>query len=451
MPVPAEFRGEPEHILTVADVPWWRVFQNKHLNELIREAYLNNRDLAVMAANVEKARQYASVADAALFPWVNYGGGISKGENSSGGTPAYTGGTAASGSGRIGVSWELDIWGKYRRMAESATAEYFASSEAQRALMLSILSQVANTYLTLLQLDEQLEIRQESVASYGESLELFRQRLAGKVGSMQEVATAEAPYAAAQAAIHSLEAQIATYENLLSALLGRTPGHIDRSGSLREMAAKAQVPAGIPAQVLGRRPDVRQQMFMMRSANAKIGVAISNFFPSISLTSSWGRVSPDLTQTLGSKANSWGVAANLAGPIFEGGTLLAQKRAAEADFRATKATYEKTVLNALAEVANALAVRNKYNEVIEAQDRAIAANRTAVQVSKDLFKGGLTNYLDVIYAQQNLFPAQLQQTQYLYQRASSLVSLYVALGGGWSLTHDQMSGIPSTATKTKKR
>lgn len=436
--VPAAFRGAFASDKSLADLPWWKVFKNSDLRALLTDTYNNNHSLKAMMANVEQARQYVTVAQSPLFPWASYGGSLSKGANSSGSSLYFSNGaTATPGALQGSLSWELDIWGKTRRSTEAAVAQYLASAEGQRALMLSLLSQVADGYLNLLQLDEQLAIAENSVRSYTNCYNLFKTQLQGEVGTELQVASAEAALSAAKAQIPLLQSQIASLENTLSALAGRAPGPIKRSGSLDEIANAVAVPAGIPAQILNRRPDIRQKEQELRAANANIGVAIADYFPSISLTGIGGLVSSDL-RNVATKSTGWGINASLTGPIFQGGRLRASEKIARQEFLAAKSNYEESVLNALSEVSSTLVARKKLSEVSVQQDVAVAAYQKAVDMSFERFKTGLSDYFEVLYAQQNLFPAQVSRSQYRYQYASTLVKLYVALGGGWNLTADQM-------------
>lgn len=437
MPVPAEFRGAGATSSSIADLAWWDVLKNKDLRNLLRDTYNNNNSLKAMMANVDSARQQVTIAIAPLFPWASYSGSVAHGANSASGVPVQTNGvTTTPGKVWGNVSWEVDLWGKTRRSAEAADAEYIASEYGQRALMLSLLSQVADGYLQLVQLDEKLAIARESIVSYSQSLKLFKEQLEGGIGDRLQVASAEAALAASQAQIPALESQIAALENTLSVLAGRAPGRISRSGSLSEMGS-GRVPAGIPASILAHRPDVLQKEQELRAANARIGVAIANYFPTISLTGVGGWVSSDLT-TATAKKSGWGIGADLSGPIFRGGSLRASEKVARNNFLAAKSDYEQTVLTALSEVSNALIQREKMQQVIAEQERAVKAYREAVSLSMERYQGGLSSYYEVLTAQQNLFPAQQQLAQYKYQYAATLPTLYTALGGGWKNTNAEM-------------
>lgn len=443
MPMPAAFRGAPAATESIADLPWWKVFKNKDLQDLLTDTYNNNRDLKAAMARVEKARQYITITEAPLFPWADYSGSVSKGSNyTGGGIVQTTGNTLTPGAIDAGISWELDIWGKTRRMTEAARADYLASEEGQRALMLSLLRQVADSYLQLLQLDEQLAIVQKSVESYSESLRLFDEQLEGQVGDRLQVASAKAALASSQAQIPAIQVQIANLENAVSVLAGRAPGHIRRSGSTRDIAYNVKVPAGIPAYILSRRPDVRQSEYQLRAANAEVGVAIANYFPTISLTAAGGLASADLRHVQG-RRGGWGLGTNLTGPLFQAGKLTASEKAAKAEFLAASNDYEQTVLNALAEVSSTLIQRDKLRSITATQSEAVEAYHTAVKLSFERYRTGLSNYIEVLYAQQNLYPAQIQLSQYYYQHASTLVSLYTALGGGWNMSHKAIMDGPS--------
>lgn len=443
MPMPTAFRGAPAATESIADLPWWKVFKNKDLQNLLTDTYNNSRDLKATMARVEKARQYITVTEAPLFPWADYAGTLSKGANYANGNVIQTNGsTLTPGTIDAGISWELDIWGKTRRMTEAARADYLASEEGQRALMLSLLRQVADSYLQLLQLDEQLSIVQKSVESYSECLRLFDEQLAGQVGDRLQVASAKAALASSQAQIPAIQSQIANLENAVSALAGRAPGHVRRSGSTRDIAYNIKVPAGIPAYILSRRPDVRQSEYQLRAANAEVGAAIADYFPTISLTAAGGLASNDLSHIQG-RRSGWGVGTNLTGPLFQAGKLTASEKAAKAEFLAASNDYEQTVLNALSEVSSTLIQRTKLRNITSIQSEAVEAYHTAVKLSFERYRTGLSNYIEVLYAQQNLYPAQIQLSQYYYQHASTLVSLYTALGGGWNMSHKAIMDGPA--------
>ena len=297
----------------------------------------------------------------------------------------------------------------------------------------SLLRQVATGYLQLLMLDEQLRITREAVASYRESLELFSDQLESGIADGLQVASARAALAAAEAEIPALEMQIAALENTLCVLAGRMPGHIERSGSLQQYVSASSVSAGIPADVISRRPDIRAAEQNLRAANADVGVAIASYFPSISLTGTAGYASADLRRTTSGYAHKsgWGIGASLTGPLFQAGQLRANELAKRDAFLAAKADYEHAVLNALAEISSTLIEREKLREVIVKQEEAVAAYEESVKLAEQRYKEGLSAYFEVLDNQLRLFPAKQKLVQYRYQYAACIPTLYTQLGGGW--------------------
>ena len=435
MEVPAAFRGSSVGGGTMADTPWQSVIRDKHLIALLTDVFNNNHSLEAMQHNVDAARQYVTIARAPIFPWFGYGASTSKGMNSQGGAAvAQTGGvTTNPGSIAGSASWELDIWGKTSRDVESAEASAQAAQEQLHNMRASLLRQVATGYLQLLMLDEQLRITREAVASYRESLELFSDQLESGIADGLQVASARAALAAAEAEIPALEMQIAELENTLSVLAGRMPGHIERSGSLQQYVSASKVSAGIPADVISRRPDIRKAEQNLRAANADVGVAIASYFPSISLTGTAGYASADLRRTTSGYAHTsgWGIGASLTGPLFQAGQLRANELAKRDAFLAAKADYEYAVLNALAEISTTLIEREKLREVIIKQEEAVAAYEESVKLAEQRYKEGLSAYFEVLDNQLRLFPAKKQLVQYRYQYAACIPTLYTQLGGGW--------------------
>ena len=433
MPVPAEFRGAGISESTMADLPWQEVLHDSDLQALLQDVFRHNRNLQAMQHNVTAARHFVTVQAAPLFPWMSYGGSASKGMNQSGGAAvAQTGGrTAMPGSMNLSAVWELDVWGKTRNKVESAQAQAQAVEEDFNNMRVSLMKSVACGYLQLIMLDEQLSIAKEAVQSYSESMELFNNRLKGGIGTSLQTASAQAALSAAEAQVPQLENQITALENTLSVLAGRMPGHIARSGSLDDYADASGVPAGIPAQVLSRRPDIRAKELDLRAANAEVGVAITNFFPSISLTGTMGYASADLRHGIAGHRTGWGVGASLTGPLFNGGALYGSYKMKKEAFLAAKADYEQTVLNAMAEISTTLTERQKLRQVMEKQEQAVASYQESVRLAKELYTQGLSNYYEVLTAQQGLFPAQTQLAAMRFQYAACIPTLYTQLGGGW--------------------
>lgn len=438
MDMPAVFRDSSKSAESIADLPWWKVFKDKNLERLIEEALSNNKNLVAAIARVEQAREVITMTNSSLFPNVGYNASTAHAKNSSGAGPSMTYGEIVNPISLGGTaSWYMDFWGKVRRQSEGSVAQYMASEEAQRALMLSLVQQVATYYLQLIEYDLELKITQKTVESFQASLKLFEEQMAGGIGDVLQVSSAEAALAAAAAKIPGLESQRSQTENALCILLGRAPSAIKRSSSIDWDDFSVNVPSGIPAQLLSRRPDIRQSEQQLRAANAQIGVAIANYFPDISLTSNLGLISSDLTKISKDNSFSWGIGANLTGPIFQAGALSANERKAKAAFLEAKANYEQTVLQALGDVSSALVQRQKLTSVIAQSERSVKAYETAVEASFDRFKNGLSGYYEVLTAQQNLFPVEITLSQARLSYTLTLVQLYSALGGGWKFNNNQ--------------
>ena len=434
MPVPAAFRSNTLAGSTMADLPWQQVLHDAQLQALLNDVFANNRSMEAMYHNVETARHYVTMAAAPLFPWAGYGASTSKGMNSSGGAgiAKMYDKTTNPGSAQLSASWELDLWGKTRKGVEGAEASAQQAEEQFNNMRISLMRQVANGYLQLIMLDEQLKIQQEAVASYRDILQLFSDQQEGGVGTGLQTASAQGALAAAEAQIPQLESQMTALENTLSALAGRMPGHIARSGSLLAFADASYVAPGIPADVLARRPDIRAAEQKLRAANAEVGVAIASYFPSISLTGAAGYASADLREATFGKNHGWGIGANLTGPLFQAGMLRANEQMKREGFLAAKADYENTVIAAMSEIATTLNQRAQLKKVIAEQEKAVASYKESVRLAKILFTGGAASYYEVLTAQRELFPAQLQLSAYRYQYASCIPTLYTQLGGGWS-------------------
>jgi multidrug efflux system outer membrane protein len=429
---------------SLADLPWWEVFRNETLRDLVKTAIANNNDLRVAAQRVEQARQYRVQTRSQYFPGIGYQAGISAGKNESLGAPAPSGGEQQGALALgIGAAWEADVWGRIRRLNEYALANYLASEQGRRGVLLSLVSGVAQAYFELLELDLRLEIAQRNVKSFEETLRIFNERLEAGTASRLDSTRAEAALATTAAAVPELERRIAIQENEIHLLLGSTPGPIPRQGTLLEQTLPPDVPAGIPSQLLERRPDVLQTEMAVRAANAQIGVATAALFPRIGLTALFGRVSSPLEDFVSGRSNVWSGAANALGPIWEGDSLRAQKRQAVAAWEQTRIEYEQTVLAAFRDVSNALITREKLEAIRQRQMEAVQAYQAAVEVSTQRYMAGKSGYFEVLEAQQELVPAEYALAQTERDRRLVIVQLYQALGGGWNLSDAAWSGPPA--------
>jgi multidrug efflux system outer membrane protein len=432
---PAAFRGgEGAPTNSLGDLPWWQLFQDPVLQELIRTALTNNYDLRLAVARVEESRALLAQSRSVFYPQVNYQAAVGAGRNVLAGAPYDSGNGSGKGSDLAGtVSWEIDLWGRIRRLNESARAQYFATEEARRNVMVSLIAGVAQSYFQLLALDEELAIARDTTNSFGQSLRIFSDRLQGGVSTKLETASAQAALASAAATIPELRRQIALQENQLRLLLGFYPAAVARPPGALLQEALPDIPAGLPSALLERRPDIRQAEQLMRSANARVGVAQAEFYPRLNLTGLLGEVSPELTPFTTGAAAAWTATAGLTGPIFQGGLLRGQLRQARAVWDQARAQYQSAVLNAFQEVSSALVSRQELAGERLEQARAVAAYQEAVLVANQRYLGGKANYYELLQEQQQLFPAQNALTQTVLNQLLATVQLYKALGGGWTM------------------
>lgn len=439
---PAVSRGQAAaEAASLADLPWWEIFRDETLRGLVQTALANNNDLRIAVKRVEQARQLTVQAHAEYMPNVGYEVGLSAGRNESLGVPAFSNGvqrgTIAIG---LGAAWEADVWGRIRRLNEVALANYLASEQGRRGVLLSLVSSVAQAYFELLELDLRLEIARRNVQAFEGSRRIFQERLEGGTASRLETARAEGALAATAATIPELERQMAIQENEIHLLLGSAPGPVPHSGTLLEHTVPPAVPAGLPSALLERRPDVLQAELAVRAANAQIGVATAALFPKIGLTTLLGRGSSPLAAFIGGQANLWSAAASIAGPIWEGNGLRAQKRQAVAAWEQARIEYEQAALAAFRDVSNALITREKLEAVRDRQIEAVKAFQTAVEVSQQRYLAGKSGYFEVLEAQQQLVPAENALAQTELDRRLVIVQLYHALGGGWHLSDADWGG-----------
>jgi outer membrane protein, multidrug efflux system len=437
---PQMFRGQPTaEAASLADLPWWEVFQDIILKNLITEALGRNYDVKIAAARVQEARAQAGVARSEFFPAIDANVGAQRSRFSGAllGLPGGEPSTSNLYHGWLTASWELDIWGRIRRSNEAARASLFATEDARRGVWLSLVSDLAQAYFELLALDVRLQIARNSTDAYQSTYNVFQDRLQVGVASKLETSRAEGALGAAQASIPTLESDIVAKENQISVLLGRSPGPIPRGMPMYEQAVVPTVPAGLPSALLERRPDLRQAEQQLVGANANIGVAKAEFFPKLSLTALFGRASPEVSALTGGSATIWAVAGMLSGPIFDGGRNLSNYRVSKARWEQVKLQYEQAVLTALREVSDALTLLGKLTEAETGQERSVKALEEAVGFATDRYQHGFASYFEVLEAQQQLYPGQNTLAQIRRDRLLAHVQLYKALGGGWSLADAQ--------------
>jgi multidrug efflux system outer membrane protein len=419
---------------SAADLAWWDMYRDPQLTQLIRTALSDGYDTRIAAARVEESRAIASEVHGQLFPGVGYSATADRGRNALLGNPYTQGGgaTADGFDGYLGAAWELDLWGRVRRLDEAARSQYLASEDARRGVELSLVSDVATAYYELLELDAELSIAQQATQSFGESLKLFNRQLEGGVASRLDTASAEAAMAASAAQVPDIEMRIALKENQISVLLGRSPGPVARGSVLSSESAPPDIPVGLPSELLERRPDVREAEEEARAANANVGVTVGGFLPKIGLSAILGAVSPSLSAITSHEAGLWSVGAGATGPLFQGGTLRGQYDQAKAAWEEAKLRYQQAALSAFADVANALVTRQRLSEKRTEEARAVASYEEAVKLATQRYTAGRASYFEVLQAQQLLFPAQVVLAQARRDEFIAVVQLYKALGGGWN-------------------
>ena len=417
----------------LANTRWWRQFDDPVLDELIEQALANNRDLLIAAARVDQFIGQLTTTRAQFFPQLGYGLDPSRNRASRVGVPALPPGADPYSTlyqGALSAQWQIDLFGRIARQTEAAQAQVYASEQGRRGVVLSLVGSVSASYVALRGLDRQLEIARATAANYGDTQRIFGLRFQGGVVSAVEVEQVNSQYEQAQAAIPGIEQQIAAQENLISVLLGRNPGPLPRGKTIDQLLPP-RLPAGLPASLLERRPDILQAEQNLVAANANVGVAQSLYYPQLSLTGTLGSVSAALGDFLSSASVAWGVAAALSGPIFSFGTIEGQVAGAEAAQREALANYQRTILNAFRETNDALTGSVKKRAESDAQQRRVAALREFARLSKLRWDNGYADYLEVLYAQNELFGAELAAVRSQADALTQFVAVYVAMGGGW--------------------
>jgi multidrug efflux system outer membrane protein len=432
---PQAYRGPAEEAAqpapeSLGDARWWTVFQDPQLQELIRAALQQNFDVRIAATRVLQAQAQVGITRADQFPSVNAGADYTAQRlaKTSSVLPAFETNT---GELDLSVLWNLDFWGKYRKATEAARASLLASEWGRRAVIDSVISNVATAYFQLRALDLQLVISKDTLESRRDSLRLTRVLARNGSASDLDVRQAEQLVYTASETIPDLERQIQQQENLISILLGRNPGPIARGLQITEEPKPLSVPPGLPSALLERRPDIREAEENLVAANAEIGVAKAAYFPSISLTGTAGFQSDALTRLFTSPAGLWTAGPSLTQPIFEGGRLRSNVRLTEAQKQQELLTYESAIQEAFREVSDSLIAYQKNREFREQQGLLTTAAQGAARLSDIRYRGGTASYLEVLTNDTNYFSAELNLVQAQLNERLALVELYQALGGGW--------------------
>jgi multidrug efflux system outer membrane protein len=441
--VPQSFRGalapeinEPaKPQASIAGQDWQSVFTDPALQQLIAEALKNNLDLKVAAQRVLEAQAQVGVVRSQGLPSVGVGGSFSALQVPAGLANTNTDGTKddfiRGGSFSASAAWNLDFWGLYRRQTEAARAELLESEWGQRATRVTLIQELASSYFQLRSLDAQLEITRSTIQARESSLKLTQSLEKYGAGSRADTSQAEELLYAARANMPELRREIAAQENTISVLLGHEPQDIGRGRSIDDQPHPAQVPTGLPSELLERRPDIREAEASLIAANARVGVAKARFFPQISLTSMGGSASNQLQSIFDGKNAYWYAAGSLSQPIFEGGRLHSNYKYSQAQQQEMVAQYQKTVLDALKDVSNALTSYKESQNRRDEQARQVSSATEAVHLARLRYAGGNTSYLEVLTTDTDLYDAQVNLARAQAQEAGSLVQLYAALGGGW--------------------
>ncbi len=446
---PPAWRIDYAQAAELANAKWWEAFGDPVLNKLVEDALRENRDLLQAAARVDQFLGALRTTRSQFYPQFGYSGDASRNRISANGPTPLPAGVDRNYSlyeAALGAQWQIDLFGRVRRQAEAAQAQVYATEQGRRGVVLSVVASVTTGYIALRGLDRQLEIARATEANYARSLDLFERRHKGGQVSELERSQVESQYRQAQAAVPSFERQVALQENLLAVLLGRNPGDLPRGKPIQELLDPV-VPPGLPSTLLERRPDVLQAEQNLRAANAAIGVAKSLYYPTLSLTGLLGLSSTSLSDFAKGTSGTALLAAGLAGPLFTFGGIEGQVNSAEAGQRAALAFYQQTVLNAFRDTNDALVGVAKRRTEYEALAKRASALRTYARLSRARYEGGAANYIEVLYAENELFAAELSAVSTLAERHSELINLYKALGGGWIDGADPLAPKPQEAVK----
>jgi multidrug efflux system outer membrane protein len=411
-----------------ADLPWWQVFQDPQLQELIRTALKQNYDMQLATERINAARAQVAITRSRLFPQV-------------GGNADFNGGKEQTFQTKYNflslgadAAFQLDLFGELRRATEASRAELLATEESKHTVTLTLVSDVASAYFSLLQLDLELQITQDTVKTQQDSVKLTSFRLTNGVATKLDVLQAQQVLDTANAQIPDLERQIGQEEDAISILLGDYPHGVARTRPLTDQTLPPDVPPGMPSSLLERRPDIRQAEQNLIAANAEIGVAKAEFFPQISLTGSggggFGRSSA-FSRLMSSQVGIWSYGAQVSQPIFTGGALRGNLHLAESQHEQALIAYKQAIQHAFGDVSDALIGFQKFHEVRVREEQTVSDLEESVRLSIMRYQGGTTTYLEVLDGQRSLFEAELVLAAARGDEYQSLVQIYKALGGGW--------------------
>jgi multidrug efflux system outer membrane protein len=445
---PTAWRIEYAQAAEVANTKWWEQFGDPVLNELVEAALRENLDVRIAAARVDQFAGALSATRSQLFPQVGYGLDASRAQASRIGQPPIPAGADSYFSlyqASLGAAWQADLFGRVQRLSEAAQARVYASQQARRGVVLSVVAAVTTSYISLRALDRQLEIAQKTAANFNETARIFDLRFKAGIVAKTEVMQITSQARQAEAAIPAFEQAVAAQENLISILLGRNPGPIPRGKTLEQLVAP-EIPEGLPADLLERRPDILQAEQNLVAANANVGATRALYFPNISVTGVLGTASTALSDLFTDPANTMFLGASVAGPIFTFGGIKGQVTTAEAQDREAVLLYRRTVLTAFRETNDALIASQKRVQEVRLQAERVDALREFARLATLRFDKGVAGYLDVLVAENELFAAELSSVRLLADRYAQVVNVYQAMGGGWVDTAVAIAPAPQVAT-----
>ena len=431
--VPSAYRFAPPPAATepTAETPWWSGFRDPYLDALVQEALANNRNLVIATARVNEFEAILAGTRSQAYPQIGYDLSGNRSRASEEKIPAFVDPLSTTFSTLLSASWEIDLWGRIRRETEAARANLLATEEARRGVTLTLIASVIASYVSLLDLDAQLRVSDATLAGRKKSVDIFQKRFDGGWSSEFELTQVLGDYESVASQQPPIRQAIATQEHALSVLLGRNPGPIARSNNLDALRSPV-VPAGLPSELLTRRPDILQAEQQLIASNALIGAARALFFPRISLTGLLGLASGSLGNLFTGPARTWSFTGDVAGPIYTGGGLTAAVHQAEARRDQQLANYELVIQNAFRDVDDSLADVQHSAELRDIAAKRVETLSRSVYLATERYENGYSDYLDVLDAERNLFSAQLQLESARGQYQRALVSLYLALGGDWN-------------------
>lgn len=435
-PIATSFPAEPvqtaaQQTQVTAESGWRDFFQDQRLQALIESALVHNRDLHVAALRIEEARAQYNIVAAELLPNVVGTAAGSRGRTS--GAVSPTGTSVVATSYQVGANlaaFELDFFGRVRSLNEGALSQYLATEDARRVVQISLVAEVAKAYLAERALAEQLELAQRTFAAREEAYKLAQQRFEVGASSALDLRQNEVLVQTARASAAALVRQRAQAVNTLTLLVGRPLDNLPPPQPLSAQNIVAELPAGLPSDLLVRRPDIRASEHRLMATNANIGAARAAFFPRISLTAGIGSASGELSGLFEAGTRTWSFVPQLVLPIFDGGRNRANLTLAQVRNNVAVAEYEKTIQVAFREVADALVARGAINEQIDAQRRVLEAQAERLRLAELRYQGGVASSLDVLDAQRELFSAEQSLVQTRLLRLTNAVDLYRSLGGG---------------------